>query len=157
MIQPQKITPFLWFNANAEEAMNYYVGVFPDSHIGHIERYPDESLDEHFKGMSGRVITGEFYLGNQKFACLDGGPNFTFTEAISFVVSCKDQTEIDYYWEKLSHVTEAEQCGWCKDKFGISWQIIPEDMGDLLRNPGAIKAMMAMRKIIIADLQSAKQ
>ena len=137
-------------------SMEYYVSVFPDSRIEHIERYPDESLDEHFKGMGGKVITGEFYLSGQRFLCLDGGPMFTFNESVSFFVSCKDQAEIDYYWEKLSHVPESEQCGWCKDKFGVSWQIIPENMSELLgRSPAAVQVMMKQKKIVIAELENA--
>ena len=148
----QKITPFLWFNQNAEEAMNYYVSVFPDSRVGHVERYPDESLDPHFQGMNGKVISGEFFLGDQRFMCLDGGLAFVFNEAVSFFVSCADQAEVDYYWSKLSQVPEAEQCGWCKDKFGVSWQIIPANMGELLQTPAAVQRMMRMKKIIIAEL-----
>jgi len=150
----QDITPFLWFDNNAEEAMNYYVSVFKNSKIVHIERYPDESLDEHFKGMSGKVITGIFELNGQQFMCLDGGPIYKFNEAISLFVSCEDQTEIDYLWSKLSHVPESEQCGWCKDKFGVSWQIIPKNMGELLSGrPEAIQAMMKMKKIVISELK----
>jgi predicted 3-demethylubiquinone-9 3-methyltransferase (glyoxalase superfamily) len=151
----QKITPFLWFNNNAKEAMNYYISVFPDSHQGHVEYYPDESLDPHFQGMSGKVISGEFFLSGQRFLCLDGGPTFAFNEAVSFYVSCTDQAEVDYYWSKLSHVPEAEQCGWCKDRFGVSWQIIPATMGELLQSPGAVQAMMKMKKIVIAELEAA--
>lgn len=151
----QKITPFLWFDSQAEEAMKYYCEVFPDSHIVQVQKYPDESLDEHFVGMSGKVITGIFELSGQRFMCLDGGPLFTFNEAVSFMVGCKDQAEIDYFWEKLSHVPESEQCGWCKDKFGVSWQIIPEAMGELLGSPAATQAMMKMKKIDIAGLQNA--
>lgn len=156
MATVQKITPFLWFDRVAEEAMEYYIGVFPNSSLGHIEKYPDESLDEHFRGMNGKVLTGEFFLEGQRFLCLDGGPLFTFNESISFLVSCKDQAEIDYYWERLSHVAESEQCGWCKDKFGVSWQIIPENMGELMgRSAAAVQAMMAMKKIDIAALEAA--
>jgi predicted 3-demethylubiquinone-9 3-methyltransferase (glyoxalase superfamily) len=151
----QKITPSLWFDMNAEEAMNYYVEVFPNSKINHIERYPDESLDEHFKGMSNKVLNGSFSLSGLEFICLDGGPVFTFNEAVSFTVSCKDQAEIDYYWEKLSHTPEAEQCGWCKDKFGVSWQIIPENMGQLINGPAAMQVMMKQHKIVIAELEAA--
>ncbi|HSW92450.1 MAG TPA: VOC family protein [Patescibacteria group bacterium] len=148
----QKITPSLWFNMNAEEAMNYYVEVFPNSRINHIEMYPDESLDEHFKGMGGKVINGNFTLDGQDFICLDGGPVFTFNEAISFTITCKDQEEIDYYWSKLSHVPEAEQCGWCKDQFGMSWQIVPENLGELLaKGPEATQTMMRQKKIVIAE------
>lgn len=127
-----KIIPSLWFDNNAKEAMNYYVSVFPNSKIKNIEYYPDEKLDEHFVGMSGKVLNGEFSLNGLDFICLDGGPIFKFNEAVSFTVTCKNQAEIDDYWSKLSHVKEAEQCGWCKDKFGISWQIIPENLGQLM-------------------------
>lgn len=156
MANVQKITPFLWFDKEAEEAMAYYTSVFPDSKVGHVEYYPDESLDEHFKGMSGKVITGEFTLAGQRFLCLDGGPLFKFNESISFLVSCKDQAEIDYYWEKLSAVPDSEQCGWCKDQFGVSWQIVPENMNELLaRGPAAVQKMMGQKKIIIAELEAA--
>ncbi len=151
----QKITPSLWFDNNAEEAMNYYCTVFPNSSVNHIERYPSESLDEHFKGMGGKVINGSFTLDGINFLCLDGGPLFKFNEAVSFTVTCKDQTEIDYYWEKLSAHPENEQCGWCKDSFGISWQIIPENMGDMMKTPAQVQAMMQMKKIIITDLENA--
>lgn len=157
----QKVTPSLWFNMNAEEAMNYYVSVFKNSKIIRMDKYPDESLDEHFKGMSGKVINGEFELDGTRFICLDGGPTFTFNEAVSFTVTCKDQEEVDYYWEKLSAVPEAEQCGWCKDKFGVSWQIIPTRMGELLSDSDqekagrAMQAMMKMHKIDIAELEKA--
>jgi len=102
--------------------------------------------------MSGKVINGNFTLDGQDFICLDGGPVFTFNEAISFTITCKDQEEIDYYWSKLSHVPESEQCGWCKDKFGISWQVVPENLGELLaKGPEATKTMMRQKKIIIAE------
>jgi predicted 3-demethylubiquinone-9 3-methyltransferase (glyoxalase superfamily) len=156
MTDMQKITPCLWFNGNAEEAMNYYVGVFENSRIISIETYPDESLDEHFKGMSGKVISGLFELDGVRFQCLDGGPEFTLNEAVSFSVDCKDQAEIDYFWDKLSHVPASEQCGWCKDKFGVSWQIIPKNMNELLaRGPAAIQTMMQQKKIVIAELEAA--
>ena len=153
----QKITPSLWFHDNAEEAMNYYISVFPNSEISHIERYPDASLDPHFEGMAGKVISGEFVLDGLKFVCLDGGPVFDFNEAISFTIACKDQAEIDYYWERLSKVPESEQCGWCKDQFGLSWQIIPENMGQLLAKGGgkAVQVMMKQHKIIISELENA--
>ncbi|MDB5170213.1 MAG: yteG [Candidatus Saccharibacteria bacterium] len=157
----QKITPSLWFDNNAEEAMNYYVSVFKNSRIISIERYPDESLDEHFKGMSGKVITGVFELDGLQFVCLDGGPIFKMNEAVSFTVDCADQAEVDYFWERLSAVPESEQCGWCKDKFGVSWQIIPKRLGELLSDPDkekanrAMQAMMKMHKIDVAALESA--
>mgnify|MGYP000938055185 CR=1 FL=1 len=150
------IVPSLWFgDNNCEEAINYYVNVFPDSKILKIVKYPDESLDEHFKGMAGKVITAEFMLNGQKFIGLDGGPNFHFNEAISMTIECEDQDEIDYYWEKLSHVKEAEKCGWAKDKFGLFWQIVPYNMGELTKTYAQIRAMMKMKKIIIKVLEEA--
>lgn len=145
------IQPCLWFHDNAEEAMNYYVDLFPGSHIDGIERYPDESLDEHFQGMAGKVINGRFNLSGVPFICLDGGPAFTFNEAVSFTVQCADQAEIDRYWQALSAVPESEQCGWCKDKFGVSWQILPANLGELMNGPEAVQALMGMKKIVIAD------
>lgn len=148
---------------NAEEAMNYYVSVFKSAKINRIDYYPDESLDEHFEGMSGKVINGEFELNGQKFICLDGGPVFSFNEAVSFTIDCEDQAEVDYYWEKLSAVPESEQCGWCKDKFGISWQIIPKRLNELLSDPDkekanrAMQAMMKMHKLDVAELELAFQ
>jgi predicted 3-demethylubiquinone-9 3-methyltransferase (glyoxalase superfamily) len=148
----QKIIPSLWFDTNAEEAMEYYTSVFPNSSINSIDRYPDESLDPHFKGMGGKVINGQFTLNGVDFTCLDGGPVFKFNEAVSFTVTCKDQEEIDYYWGKLSHVPESEQCGWCKDKFGVSWQIVPENLGELItKTPESIQVMMKQKKIIVAE------
>ncbi|WP_182358742.1 VOC family protein [Tomitella gaofuii] len=149
------IQPCLWFDDQAREAMEYYVSVFPDSRIDEVIEYPDESLDEHFRGMSGNVLNGRFTLRGVNFVCLDGGPIFTFNEAVSFVVTCADQAEIDRYWAALSHVPGSEQCGWCKDRFGVSWQIIPATMGALLARPAQIQAMMAMTKIVIAELENA--
>ncbi|MDQ1597922.1 MAG: hypothetical protein QOI70_1346 [Microbacteriaceae bacterium] len=149
------IQPCLWFDDNAREAMAYYVDVFPNSRINSIVEYPDESLDEHFAGMSGKVLNGAFTLNGVDFVCLDGGPVFTFNESISFVVLCRNQDEIDSYWEKLSHVPDSEQCGWCKDRFGVSWQIIPENMAELTRRPQQIGVMMGQKKIVIAELENA--
>jgi predicted 3-demethylubiquinone-9 3-methyltransferase (glyoxalase superfamily) len=149
------IQPCLWFDDDAREAMAYYVDVFPNSRINSIVEYPDESLDEHFAGMSGKVLNGAFTLNGVDFVCLDGGPVFTFNESISFVVLCRNQGEIDSYWEKLSHVPDSEQCGWCKDRFGVSWQIIPENMAELTRRPQQIGVMMGQKKIVIAELESA--
>lgn len=141
--------------------MNYYIGVFQNSKIVRIDRYPDGYSEGPLAGMGGKVINGEFELNGQRFICLDGGPLFTFNEAISFMVDCVDQAEVDYYWEKLSAVPESEQCGWCKDKFGVSWQIIPRRLGELLSDPDKQKsrrvmdAMMQMYKIVVADLETA--
>lgn len=149
------VRPCLWFDSQAREAMEYYVSVFPDSRITGITEYPDESLDEHFAGRSGKVLNGEFTLRGVDFVCLDGGPYFTLNEAVSFVVACADQQEIDYYWSALSHVPESEQCGWCKDRFGVSWQIVPARMGELTRRPEQIQVMMGQKKIVIDELENA--
>ncbi|MCT4487522.1 VOC family protein [Levilactobacillus parabrevis] len=152
-----KIAPSLWFaDNNCDEAIHYYLTVFPNSSLDAVTYYPDEELDSHFKGMTGRILTAEFHLNGQKFLALDGGPGFRFNEAISFTLPCVDQAEIDYYWAKLSHVPEAEQCGWVKDRFGISWQIVPQNMDELTRTPAQIQAMMQMKKIDIAALVAAK-
>jgi predicted 3-demethylubiquinone-9 3-methyltransferase (glyoxalase superfamily) len=155
MTELSPIQACLWFDDQAREAMDYYVGVFPNSRIGSIEEYPDESLDEHFAGMKGKVLNGQFTLNGVDFVCLDGGPLFTFNQAISFVVACADQDEIDAYWSKLSHVPEAEQCGWCTDRFGISWQIIPANMGELVGRPEQVQVMMHQKKIVIQELLDA--
>ncbi len=153
----KKIVPSLWFgDNNCEEAINYYVSVFPNSEVLNINRYPSEELDEHFEGMGGKVLTAVFSLNGLKFLALDGGPYFHFNEAISMTIECENQDEIDYYWEKLSHVEEAEQCGWAKDRFGLSWQIVPYNMGELIENDKQIQAMMKMKKIDISELENLK-
>lgn len=152
------ITPFLWFDHEAEEAMNFYVSIFSNSKIVSIQRYPEDASDEHLKGMSGKVLTGVFELNGQQFMALDGGPIFKFNEAISFMITCKDQAEIDYYWEKLSAVPESEQCGWLKDKYGVSWQVAPANLGAIMAGPNgnkATEALMKMKKIDIATLEQA--
>lgn len=152
----QNIIPCLWFaDNNCEEAINYYISVFPDSKIESIEYYPDASLNEHYEGMEGKILTAIFFLRGQKFIALDGGPYFRFNEAISFTISCKDQTEIDYYWDKLSHTPESEQCGWVKDRYGLSWQIVPYNIGELTNTPQKQAALMTMKKIIIKELINA--
>ena len=158
----QKIVPSLWFDMNAEEAMNYYVGVFKNSKINNIDYYPeDESMSEHFKGMKGKVINGDFELNGMRFICLDGGPLFKFNEAVSFTIECDDQEEIDHFWEKLSHVPQSEACGWCKDRFGIFWQIVPKKLVDLMRGNDAegvkrvTMAVMGSKKFNIAELEAA--
>lgn len=150
----QKIVPNLWFNGNAKEAVEYYIGVFPNSNILSMTYYPkseEEGLADFQRDLAGRVLTVEFELSSQHFTAINAGPEFTFSEAISFAVHCKDQDEIDYFWSKLSSIPESEQCGWCKDKFGLSWQIIPENMEELMAKPDAFAKMMQMKKIIIAD------
>lgn len=151
----RNIVPTLWFaDNNCEEAINYYITVFPNSEITDITYYPDESLSEHFEGMSDKVLNAEFTLNGHSFIALDGGPYFRFSEAISFTIQCADQVEMDYYWAKLSHVPESEQCGWVKDKFGLSWQIIPENLGELQQNDAQIQSLMEMKKIIISELEA---
>jgi predicted 3-demethylubiquinone-9 3-methyltransferase (glyoxalase superfamily) len=150
----QKITPNLWFDGNAKEAVDYYVSVFPDSKVISVARYPNsvaEGLADFQLDMAGKELALDFELGGMQFTAINAGPEFKFSEAISFAVTCKDQAEIDYYWERLSHVPAAEQCGWCKDKYGLSWQIVPENMGELMKKPGAYAAMMQMKKLVIAD------
>lgn len=150
----QKITPNLWFNGNAKEAVDYYVSVFPNSSITSTAYYPktaEEGLADFQLNMAGKELSIEFELDGQAFTAINAGPEFTFSEAISFAVSCKDQDEINYYWEKLSSVPEAEQCGWCKDRFGLSWQIVPENIGELMERPQAYAHLMQMHKIIIAE------
>ncbi len=146
-----RITPFLWFDANAEEAVNFYLGVFANSRILNLVRVPAGG-----PGPEGAAMTIAFELDGQKFTALNGGPYFKFTEAISFVVRCEDQAEIDSYWEKLIAGGGAEvQCGWLKDRFGLSWQVVPANLGELVGNPRAMQAMMKMKKLVIADLEDA--
>lgn len=148
----QKITPNLWFDGNAKEAVDFYVSTFPDSKIVSMTNYPkssEEGLAVFQLDMAGKVLTVDFELGKQQFTAINAGPEFKFSEAISFTVACKDQVEIDYFWKKLSSMPEAEICGWCKDKYGLSWQIMPENMGELMKRPGAYAKMMQMKKIII--------
>lgn len=150
----QKISPFLWFDSQAEEAAMFYTSVFPNSRITAKTVY-DEASAKASGRPPGSVMTVAFELDGQPFSALNGGPVFTFSEAVSFVVTCKDQEEIDRYWNALSAVPGAEQCGWLKDKFGLSWQIIPENLGDLLKNPRAMQKMLSMKKMDIQALKNA--
>ena len=150
----QKIVPNLWFNGNAQEAVEFYTSVFPDSKILATEYYPEsaeEGLADFQLDLAGKVLVVDFELNGGRFTAINAGPEFKFTEAVSFAVSCKDQEEIDYFWEKLSSVPEAEQCGWCKDKYGLSWQIVPENMGELMQRPGAYAKLMEMKKLVIDE------
>jgi len=154
MANVQKITPNLWFNGNAEEAAEYYVSVFLDGKIVRTNRYPassEEGLADFQQNMAGKVLGIEFEVGGMRYVGINAGPEFKFSEAVSFSIACTDQEEIDYYWSKLSHVPESEQCGWCKDKYGLSWQIVPENMGELMSKPDAYKTMMNQHKIVIAE------
>jgi predicted 3-demethylubiquinone-9 3-methyltransferase (glyoxalase superfamily) len=162
MATTQKITPNLWFDNQAEYAANFYMTVFPNSKIGKITRYGKEGFDIH-RQPEGTVMTIEFFLDGQQFVGLNGGPIFKFNEAISFIIHCEDQHEVDRYWSKLSEGGDpnAQQCGWLKDRFGVSWQVIPRILPELLSNPDPVKAqkamhaMLKMKKIEIAALQSA--
>jgi predicted 3-demethylubiquinone-9 3-methyltransferase (glyoxalase superfamily) len=157
----QKITPFLWFNNSAEEAMEFYKSVFKNTKQGPVSRYSEEAAQVSGRP-SGSVMVGELEIEGLKFSFLNGGPVFTFTEATSFVVSCEDQAEVDYYWEKLSEGGSKSQCGWLKDKFGVSWQIIPKEMAEIMSDPDPVKskkavaAMMTMTKIDIQALKDAR-
>jgi predicted 3-demethylubiquinone-9 3-methyltransferase (glyoxalase superfamily) len=154
--QLQKITPFLWFDHQAEEAAKFYVSIFPNSAIGKIARYTDAG-----PGPKGSVMTIAFQLAGQPFTALNGGPIFKFTEAISFVVHCETQEEVDELWERLSQGGQPGQCGWLKDKFGLSWQIVPIALMEMIedKNPARVgrvmKAMMQMKKLDIAGLEGA--
>ena len=147
------IVPSLMFseaNTNrAEEAMQYYLSVFKDAKPGTLARYTEDTGP----AKQGSVMFADFTLGGQWFAAMDSGveQDFTFNEAVSLSVACRDQAEIDYFWAKLSAVPESEQCGWCKDKFGVSWQIVPEETETLMKRPGAFAKMMQMKKLVIAD------
>ncbi len=148
------ITPNLWFDGNAQEAVDFYVSVFPDSKIISTEYYPEssaEGLADFQQNLAGKVLTIEFELSGNRYMAINAGPEFKFTEAVSFSVPCEDQAEIDYYWEKLSSVPESEQCGWCKDKYGLSWQIVPKNMDELMSKPNAFATLMNMHKIVIQD------
>jgi len=154
----QKITPFLWFDHQAEEAMNFYISIFKNSKVVRIARYGDTGPEP-----KGSVMTAAFQLDGQDFVALNGGPHFTFSPAISFVVNCETQEEIDEFWEKLSDGGKENQCGWLDDKYGVSWQIVPTVLGQLLSDPDSVKAgrvmqaMLQMRKIDIASLKRAHE
>jgi|SRR5579884_1072320 len=146
----QKIYPCLWFDDQAEEAAKFYVSVFKNSRI--LETVPYLTQTPSNKPV-GSVLTVSYELNGQKFLALNGGPFFKINEAVSFVIECQDQEEIDYYWEKLSAVPESEQCGWCKDKFGVSWQVVPENIDELTKTKGGMEALLNMHKIDIQKLQ----
>lgn len=151
------ITPCLWFDDDLEEAMAFYSRIFPDSRIGNVSRYNDAG-----PGVPGSVMAADFELAGLPFRAINGGPQFRFTEAVSFSVSCADQAEVDHYWNELvADGGEESMCGWLKDRFGLSWQIVPERLFELVSDPdparaeAATQAMLGMRKILIADLEAA--
>ena len=151
-----KITPCLWFDDQAEEAARFYVSLFKNSSIGRIARYGDAG-----PGPKGSVVTVEFELDGQAFIGLNGGPHFKFTEAVSFSIDCADQAEVDFYWDRLSEGGQTSQCGWLKDRFGLSWQVVPTVLADMISDSDpekarrATEAMLQMTKLDIAKLQQA--
>jgi predicted 3-demethylubiquinone-9 3-methyltransferase (glyoxalase superfamily) len=148
-----QITPFLWFDTEAEEAAKFYVSVFPNSKITGVTHYPP-GVPPHAP-RDGQVMTVEFELDGNAFVALNGGPEPKFNHAVSFVVACKDQAELDRYWEKLTAGGKEVACGWLTDRYGLSWQVVPEDIGKLAHSKAAMQAMMGMVKIDIAALRKA--
>ena len=152
----QKITPFLWFDGNAEEAMNFYTSIFRNAKVGNVSRYGEAG-----PGLAGSVLTASFELEGLQFTALNGGPHFKFNEAISFHIACESQQEVDHFWHKLGAGGQIQQCGWLKDKYGVSWQIVPAALPRLLGNPDRAKAnrvmqaMLQMKKLDIAALEQA--
>jgi len=152
----QAITPFLWFDSQAQEAAEYYASVFDDSEIREVSRYP-----ENTPGLVGSVMTVQFVLKGQEFTALNGGPEFDFSPALSFFVHCRDQDEVDRYWDALMDGGRSQSCGWVTDRFGVTWQIVPDRLGELLADPDreranrVMQAMLAMDKIEIKGLEDA--
>lgn len=153
----QKITPCLWFDKQGEEAARFYVSLFPDSRIDKVQRSPTD----YPSGQAGDVLLVEFTLAGGRFTALNGGPHFTFNEAVSLQIDCEDQAEVDRLWAALSAVPESEQCGWVKDRYGLSWQIVPRRLGELMssddpaQNQRVMQAMMGMKKLDVAALEAA--
>jgi len=149
------LTTYLWFDGNAQEAADFYVGLFPQSHLGSVSHYPDDAPH-----LPGQVLVAEFQIFGRPFAILNGGPGFPHSEAVSFQIACDTQEDVDRLWDALiADGGEASRCGWCKDRFGVSWQVIPRALGELLADPDpevsgyAMNQMMQMSKIVIADLR----
>jgi predicted 3-demethylubiquinone-9 3-methyltransferase (glyoxalase superfamily) len=158
----QKITPFLWFDTQAEEAMNFYTSIFKNSKMGAVTRYDDAGAKAAGRP-KGSVMTASFQLEGQEFVALNGGPQFKFAEAISFVVNCESQQEVDEFWQKLTDGGQESQCGWLKDKFGLSWQIVPTILPEMLadkdpeKSKRVMNAMLQMKKIDIPTLQKSAE
>lgn len=158
----QRITPCLWFADQGEQAAEYYIGIFPNSRIVKISRYSEAGHEVH-RMPAGSVLTVDFELDGQRFTALNGGPVFTFNEAISFQIDCEDQAEMDYYWDRLTAGGDpnAQQCGWLKDRFGVSWQIAPTRLADMMSDPDQEKsdrvmnALLKMKKLDLAELERA--
>jgi predicted 3-demethylubiquinone-9 3-methyltransferase (glyoxalase superfamily) len=162
MAATQPIAPCLWFDTQGEDAARFYTGIFKNSKIGKISRYTEAGREVHGRP-AGSVMTVEFELNGQPFTALNGGPHFKFNEAVSFQIMCKDQEEVDYYWNKLSQGGDpnAQQCGWLKDKFGLSWQVVPTALAQLMSDPRkasrAMEALLKMKKLDIAELERAAE
>lgn len=162
MATTQKISSNLWFDKQAEKAVEFYTSIFKNSKIGRVSRYGKEGFDQHHMP-EGTVMTIEFWLENQQFLALNGGPVFKFTEAVSFIVNCDSQEEVDFYWEKLSQGGDekAQACGWLKDQFGLSWQVVPTALTDMMssndkeKTERVMKAMLKMKKIDLGELERA--
>ena len=148
----QQITPFLWFDDNADEAVNFYLSIFKDSRLLDATRYGEAG-----PGPKGTIMTATFELNGQQFIALNGGPRFKFTEAVSFVVKCETQEEIDYYWDKLLDGGEPQRCGWLKDRFGLSWQIVPAQLSELFGGNDPQRVMQAMMQMVKFDLAKLKE
>lgn len=150
------ITPSLWFDNNLEEATEFYTTVFPNSHVESLNRYTGAG-----PGRPGDVVSGTFVLDGTRFVAINGGPQFPFSEAVSFTIDCRDQDEVDYYWDRLTDGGAESQCGWCKDRYGLSWQVVPRRLVELLGDPDPIRAaaaataMFGMRKIVVAEVEEA--
>jgi predicted 3-demethylubiquinone-9 3-methyltransferase (glyoxalase superfamily) len=151
-----RISPFLWFDSNAEEAVDFYLTIFKNSRkLSELRNPVDFNRPDGTSLPKGAILTIAFELDGQKLTAMNGGPTFKFTEAISLVVRCETQEEIDHYWARLSEGGQEVQCGWLKDKFGLSWQITPSRIGELIKTPAAMQAMMKMKKLNIAELERA--
>jgi predicted 3-demethylubiquinone-9 3-methyltransferase (glyoxalase superfamily) len=151
----QKITPNLWFKGNAEEAVEFYLSIFDDAKVVTKSYYPTEGLLDFQKPLAGKVLAIYFELHGQDFVAINAGDEFTFNEAVSFNIACKNQAEIDYYWDSITkNGGEESVCGWCKDKYGLSWQINPENIENLMLVPGAWEKLLQMKKIDIASLSA---
>jgi predicted 3-demethylubiquinone-9 3-methyltransferase (glyoxalase superfamily) len=150
------ITPFLWFDHQAEEAVTFYTSIFPNSKIGSVVRY-DAASSQQAGRPEGSAMTVEFELDGQAMTALNGGPHYRFTEAFSLVVHCATQSEVDHYWSRLSEGGDpaAQQCGWLKDRYGLSWQVVPDELPGLIRDPRAMKAMLGMKKLDLDALRAA--
>jgi predicted 3-demethylubiquinone-9 3-methyltransferase (glyoxalase superfamily) len=150
----QEIIPNLWFDGNAKEAVDFYLEVFKDGKKLTTSYYPktkEEGLADFQLDLAGKELVIEFEVRGMRFIAINADSTFKFNESVSFAVQCEDQAEIDYFWEKLSAVPESEQCGWCKDKYGLSWQIVPKNTEELLKRPGAFARMMEMKKLVIDE------